>query len=164
MATWKWIPNYEGKYMISDEGDVRSVAREAPRRDGTTRIVHEKILRPSYHKAGYPQVVLCKNGKTKSWPVHKLMAITWLGHVPSGFDEVVDHIDNNPKNNNLSNLQITTHSHNCTKDKNPRGYSYHKKNGTYVVSYTRNKKRTYVGSFETETEARAAYLKAISEI
>lgn len=109
---WKEIPDFDGRYAISTNGEVHDIKRNV-------------IIKP--HMSGvkrrnYPQVTLYKkeNGVTTKHTkrVHSLMAITYLGHVYDGNrKKVVDHIDNDPLNNNLDNLQIVSMKINNTKDK-----------------------------------------------
>jgi hypothetical protein len=105
---WKEVPGFNGRYAISIYGEVHDVSRN-------------NIIKP--HMSGvlrrnYPQVTLynkLQSGEiikhTKR--VHSLMAITFLGHNYDGSrNMVVDHIDNNPMNNNLTNLRIVTAAEN----------------------------------------------------
>lgn len=75
------------------------------------------ILRRYYNSSGY-ETVSMKNNDNKWMPimVHQLMAICFLEHIPNGQTIVVDHIDNNKKNNNLSNLQLITQRQNSNKE------------------------------------------------
>lgn len=68
---------------------------------------------------GYPKVLLYKNGKPESFYVHVLVAKTFIPN-PDG-KLVVNHIDNNNKNCDISNLEWVTHSENSIK------YHQHKK-------------------------------------
>ena len=58
----------------------------------------------------YQHVVLCFHGKRIRKRVHRLMAEAFFDNCP-----VVDHIDNNRSNNELSNLMPITHSENIRK-------------------------------------------------
>lgn len=58
----------------------------------------------------YQHVVLHLHGKKIRKRVHRLMAEAFFGNCP-----VVDHIDNNRSNNELSNLRPITHSENIRK-------------------------------------------------
>jgi hypothetical protein len=109
---WKLIPNTNSRYKISNCGQVYDIK-------------NDRIIRPhmsGVERRNYPQVTLYvrKDGvllkKTKR--VHSLMAMTFLNFEYNGSrDFVVDHIDNNPLNNNLKNLQIVSMQINNTKDR-----------------------------------------------
>lgn len=61
-------------------------------------------------KTGYQRVTLCVNGITTRKLVHRMVAETFLSK-PAGKD-FINHIDNNPSNNLLGNLEWCTHSEN----------------------------------------------------
>lgn len=74
------------------------------------------------HKQGYKKLKydVCKNGycrvmyKRKHYFVHRLVYSAWNKNTLfDGF--VIDHIDNNPSNNNFENLQATTQSENIKR-------------------------------------------------
>jgi hypothetical protein len=110
---WKDIPNYEGCYQVSNLARVKSLAR----RNGK-RVVVEKILRTFLTESRkYISVSLSLNGKLKLFSVHQLVAMAFLNHKPNGNTLVVDHIDGDKLNNNLSNLRVITHSQNLTNIK-----------------------------------------------
>ena len=155
---YKDIPNYEGHYQVSNLGNVKSV-----------KLKKEKILKCSYTKTGYGFVNLCLNNKVTLRQVHQLMAMAFLNHKPCGHNLVVDHIDNNPSNNKLENLQIITHRKNTSKDK--KGYSskyigvsWHKPTKKWVVMIRIKDKHKNLGYFEDEYEAHLAYQKELKQI
>jgi hypothetical protein len=100
MEKFKGIPNYKGLYQVSNLGRVKSLKRKNVRMN--------RFLKPSLHK-GYFKVTLCENGQQKAFDIHQLVAMAFLNHKPNNYLLVVDHIDNNPLNNNVENLQIITH-------------------------------------------------------
>ena len=71
MTMFKDITNYEGRYKVSENGNVKSVERMVKCRGGKTRIIKERILRPNCGPNGYLYVVLSKNGKAKTYEIHK---------------------------------------------------------------------------------------------
>jgi hypothetical protein len=93
------FPNYE----ISNFGKVKNV------KSG-------KILTNVISKRGYFVVKLVNGPVRKTKTIHRLLGIYFLNSSIDG-NFIVDHIDNNPLNNNLSNLQITTKRINSTKDR-----------------------------------------------
>lgn len=158
---WKDIPGYEGMYQASNSGKIKSVSRRAKHHLGGTRFVRERILKPS-NAGGYRNVVLSKDGEKKTFGVHQLVAMAFLEHEPNrAAGLVVDHIDNDASNNNLSNLQVITHRQNCYKDKHLPGTYYHKTNDKWCAYKKVDGKTKYLGSFNTQEEANRAYLESI---
>lgn len=106
---WKDVPNYEGLYQVSNYGRVRSLERVVTTKSGWTFRVNGRILKPTVKKRGYMDIILCKNSKKKHYYVHRLVAIAFLD---GDVKEEVNHIDMNPSNNNLDNLEWVTSSEN----------------------------------------------------
>jgi len=76
----------------------------------------------------------------------------------SGADDCIDHKDRNKLNNSVANLRITTqqgNNHNQTKAK---GYSLDKHKKKWKAQIGLNSKRIHLGYYDTEAEARQAYL------
>ena len=71
----------------------------------------EKVLKPGKDKDGYFQVVLSKNGETKTCRVHRLVAQTFIPN-PENLPEV-NHIDEDKTNNRVDNLEWKSHRDNC---------------------------------------------------
>ena len=94
LEIWKDIPDYEGLYQASNMGNIRSIARK-----------HTKggILRYSMGSGGYKQLVLCKNGKPRTYMIHRLIAKTFLTN-DNNLKEI-NHKDENKLNNCLENLE-----------------------------------------------------------
>jgi hypothetical protein len=90
MSTWRDIPGYEGKYEVSDHGEVRNK-------------LSGYIMKPN-PRIGYCTVQLYANGKSSGFAVHCLVALAFLGERHIGSDgcyQVVNHIDGNKRNNRL---------------------------------------------------------------
>jgi hypothetical protein len=166
-----WIPikGYEGMYQISTLGRVKSLKRVIKTSIGVLRPLKAKILRLLNENHNYLTVTLSKNGTSKIFRVHQLIAITFLKHKPNGHALVVDHIDNNKLNNNLENIQVITTRQNISKDMRGcsskyTGVCWHKINEKWESKITINKKRKFLGYFFSEIEASKAYQKALKEI
>lgn len=106
---WRDIVGYEGLYQISNEGKVKSLARDVEWR-GTIRHQPEQIKKLSPDRDGYLLVGLSKDGKPKSCKVHRLVASAFIEN-PDGLPEV-NHIDENKTNNSVENLEWVTHKEN----------------------------------------------------
>lgn len=103
---WKDIKDYEGYYQISDFGRVKSVERTD--RNGVHR--PERILKQCERGNGYLSVHLSKDMISKWFSVHRLVAEAFIPHCEDTY--IVNHIDNDPQNNNVSNLEWTTYKGN----------------------------------------------------
>ena len=88
---WKDIKNYEGLYQVSNWGRVKSLG------NGKSNNSKEKILKPFKDAGGYLVVKLYKDGKTKCFKVHRLVAETFI--LNSDNFPCVNHKDENKKNN-----------------------------------------------------------------
>lgn len=96
---YKDIPGYEGKYQVSNLGNVRSLNYQ-----NTKKI---KILCPVNHHGGYQIIHL---GTSKIKMVHTLVAEAFIEN-PEG-KKYVNHIDGNKHNNKVSNLEWVTSKEN----------------------------------------------------
>lgn len=106
MEVWKDIENYNGIYQVSDLGRVRSLNRK----DTLGRKWQGKILAPKTKHNGYKSVNLNKDGKQKTFLVHRLVALSFIenpGHLPE-----INHIDENKDNNSVDNLEWVSHIQN----------------------------------------------------
>lgn len=148
---FKDIPSYEGVYQVSNLGRVKSF------------IGREKFLKPINKGGGYMRVVL----KKKKFYVHRLVANVFLNYNFDNNDYVIDHIDNNPSNNRLDNLQLITHRENCSKDKvgytsKYVGVSWDDNNKKYHANIYFNGKTKWLGMFNCEKKAAQHYKKALN--
>lgn len=105
METWKWIPDYEDYYQVSDLGNVRSVTRRVGR-----RLLRGGPLKPGPSGAGYLQISLSREGVVKRFDIHRLVLRTFLGEPAKG--QQACHENGNQTDNRLSNLRWDTPSAN----------------------------------------------------
>lgn len=156
MEIFKDIKGYEGVYQISNLGRVRRINKKG------FNYLNGKI---DYH--GYRRVKLSVNGSYEDYKVHQLMAINFLNHKPCGMNRVVDHIDNNKLNNNISNLQIVSVRENNSKGKKSTskytGVNWDKSSEKWKAQISINKVKTSLGYFDCEKKAHEAYLKALKD-
>ena len=95
---WKDIKDYEGLYKVSNYGEVYSVKRG-------------RCLNPREAGGGYLRVQLSKNGKITQPSVHRLVLMNFTQK--SEWKDIPNHLDFNPKNNKLDNLEWATRSENA---------------------------------------------------
>ena len=107
---WKDIPNFEGLYQVSNLGRVKSLERFRKGANGSLVLVKEKILKPVISHNGYYIVCLHKQSIQKSYYIHRLVFEAFNGQIPEGYE--INHLDERPVNNALSNLSLVTHREN----------------------------------------------------
>ena len=155
---WKDIPNYEGVYQVSNLGRVKSLLFNK-----------EKIRKISLDNKGYASIALHNKNIKRKFKIHQLISMAFLGHIPCGHKLVIDHINNNPLDNSIKNLQIISTRENCSKDKINKsskytGVTWSKKCNKWLASIRISDKRKHLGSFSNEYDAHLAYQKALSEL
>lgn len=91
--TWKPILDYEGVYEASNLGRIR-------------RVETGLVLSPGRDYEGRANLALCVNGNKQQYSVHFLVAGAFLGRRPK--DMVINHINNDPGDNRVLNLEYTT--------------------------------------------------------
>lgn len=131
---FKKIPEFPN-YLVSNLGRVCSI------RNGIREF---KKLRPCSGREEYLNVTLWDKGIKKKICIHNLVAKIFIGEVPEGY--IVDHIDNNPSHNYVTNLQIIAlkentqkaakHSYNMTiASKVKGGFKYDLRVAAYIKRY-----------------------------
>lgn len=110
--TWRAIPGFEGSYEASDLGRIRSIDRLVLCKDGRLFYSRGRVLRQGLMPDGHLNVGLGKKAGTKS--VHILVLLAFKGERPSWLES--RHLDGDPGNNRLSNLEYSTRSRN-TQDR-----------------------------------------------
>lgn len=106
---WKQIPNYPW-YMASDAGRIKSVNREVFRSDGKKQTFKEKILATPEDGNGYPCVNLSNDQGRRTFRVHRVVLVAFVGECPHGFDGC--HNNGDPSDCRLENLRWDTHKSN----------------------------------------------------
>lgn len=98
---WRDIPNYEGRYLISNQGRVKSLVCNS----------HQNPILSPHIRNGYLEVGLIDSNKRRTCVgIHRLVCSAFHGLIPSGMQ--VNHIDGNKLNNAPDNLEIVTPSQN----------------------------------------------------
>lgn len=158
---WRDIPDYEGLYQASSLGRVKSVERYS--RGNRRYKIEETILSQVFGRGNYLFVSLNKNGSRKTLFVHKIIAMTFLGHKRCGYKEIVNHIDFNITNNCINNLELVS-ARKSSLHKRKKGNGKSKfagvcvtSSGKYSAHVTQNGKKKYIGAFENEIDAKNAY-------
>ena len=171
-----WKPILNLPYEISNLGTVRRSADAPYKHKG------KSFVKPYINNKGYLCINLYKNSKVYKYQIHRLLAIYFIPN-PQGLNEI-NHIDGNPLNNSLSNLEWCTHKYNmqhawdtglhknyhvCASVKRKGstskylGVSWSKERKKWCAYVTYNKKHYGIGRFTNEVDAAKAYDKFIIE-
>lgn len=165
---WKDIPGYKGYYACSNMGKVKSIERITTSTLGRVRKFPSRLMSHNLNK-GYPKVSLSKKGVEKTYPIHKLVAMTFLDHKPNGHKIVVNHINFIRTDNRLENLELITARENSNQKHLPSssdyvGVHWHKNQKKWVSHIVHKGERYHLGSFNNELEAVEYYNNALKSI
>lgn len=109
MTEWRAIPGYEGRYEISDDGRVRSLARRCLTGRGDRAVPARE---PRLKGVGaYLGVMLSASGAKATRLVHDLVLSAFVGPRPDA--EQARHLNGNARDNRLSNLSWGTAAENA---------------------------------------------------
>lgn len=107
-------------YYVTEEGEIYSS-------------YSNKYLKKDLDKDGYERVSLQTiEGKRKSYRVNRIVALTYIKNINNY--PVVNHIDNNKRNNKVDNLEWTTVQQNTILGYQNNNYHYTKKIGVYDLN------------------------------
>lgn len=123
---WNPVKGYEGLYEVSSFGRVRSLSY---RQTGEIR-----VLNLYKNDSGYLLIKLFKSGKGKAYQVHRLVAIAFIHNWCN--EPQVNHIDENPKNNHVENLEWCSANYNINYG--TRNKRSAKSRSKTVLQFTKN--------------------------
>lgn len=164
MEIWKDVVGYEGYFMVSESGKVKSLPREVVKRDGRNFFMKEGKVLNTFLTKGYKRVALRNGSEQRKFTVHRLVAEAFIPKEVGR--DFVNHLDGNRLNNHYSNLEwVSMIENNChrfdkTKTTTPyTGVSWIKAKQRYVATMCINKKQKTIGHFLTAEDAYAARCK-----
>lgn len=104
MEIWKDIEGYEGRYLISNKGRVKSLY------DRCKAMAKDSIMATKLCK-GYPAVNMYNDKLIKkTLLIHRMVAKAFIPNTDN--KPLVNHIDGNKRNPEVSNLEWSTYSEN----------------------------------------------------
>lgn len=103
---WVDVIGFEGLYAVSNKLRVKSYKRKGI----NGYAIHDKILRAGKHSGGYAKFTFCKDGNFHYFNRHRLVATAFI---PNPLNlPCINHIDNDPTNDAIENLEWCTFRHN----------------------------------------------------
>jgi len=117
----------------------------------------KRYLKPSLNTNGYYRMTLCTNGVEKRIYLHRLLALHYISN-PHNYP-LIDHIDRDPLNNDISNLRWATQSINMGNATIRRDNTSGHKKIYYMKRDNKWKFSTYISrakkckTFTTKTDA-----------
>ena len=136
--TWKDVKGFEGLYRVSNFGRVLSL--------NYRNCGYSKLLTPKCNNSKRLWVELSKNNVKKQFLIHRLVAIAFIPN-PNEYPQI-NHIDENPQNNRVDNLEWCTQEYNIKyylerhtpEERISKRYSekYKQRNNMKVNQYTLN--------------------------
>jgi hypothetical protein len=158
---WKDVIGFEGLYMVSSLGQVKSLKRTFERPyQGKIRMktINERILKPHIGKTGYCYINLKNKENSIHATIHRLVAKAFL--INLGNKPQVNHINGVKTDNRLENLEWVTTSENgihayaigLRKPANKRGSDH--KNSIPISQFSINGEwiRDWAGSMEVQRQ------------
>lgn len=136
--SWRDIAGYEGKYQVSNLGNVRALDFH---REGKIETLRQKKC-----KDGYYQVALSKDCKAKYFRVHRLVAQAFISNPEN--KPLINHINGIKTDNMAENLEWCTlleNKHHAIatgleknlghENHNSKAVAQYDKNGVFIKAY-----------------------------
>lgn len=140
ITEWRPVKGYEGLYIVSNMGEVKSLPRKVAMNDKGKEIKAFRpgvLLKQCVSNSGYKQVRLYRDGVGKPILVHRLVAMAFI---PNPWDlPQVNHKDENRLNNRVENLEWCSAKYNGSYGERPSKYmrkvSQYTLSGVKVATY-----------------------------
>jgi len=108
VEVWKDVVGFEEQYQVSSFGTVRSKDRTRLSKGGCIAPIKGRIRKPKIGKTGYQILSFCKDAIKTHPSVHRIVATAFIPNTED--KETVNHIDGVKINNNVYNLEWSTHT------------------------------------------------------
>jgi hypothetical protein len=160
------VINDSERWQVVDGYDNYSVSTfERIRNDETNKILKQGTDDNGYYRIG----LYINKDKQKRVSIHRLVAVAFIANPLN--KPFVDHMDNNRKNNDVSNLRWATKSENgmnmSKKKSNTSGITgvfWNKGHNKWQAQITIDGFKKNLGCFNTIEEAKESRIKAVNEL
>ena len=105
-------------------------------------------------KGGYRRIAINK----RKYQAHRLLWIYHYGSIDKDLD--IDHINGDKRDNSIENLRLITHQENHFNRTTAKGYCWNKAAKKWRAQIQVDYKKITLGFYNTEQDARNAYLQA----
>jgi hypothetical protein len=146
---WVKTNEYDYNYYFSNMGRIK---------------LGDKIIKQYLDRNFYCLCSLKINGKPKLFRIHRIIAKCFIENKYNKAQ--INHINSNPKDNRIENLEWVSNSENnihkfLNKNKSSIyvGVTYCKRDKKWLAQIQINKKKIRIGYFNTELEAHESYLE-----
>lgn len=139
---WKTIEDYPN-YMVSNMGRVKAI--------NWNRENKEKEIKPYTTYKGYLRLRLCKNGKSKQFQIHRLVAQAFIPNPEN--KPYIDHINTDRTDNRAENLRWVTNKENCNNPISKKHYSNGNKNKNNIPILQFDKNMNFIKKWESLADA-----------
>lgn len=138
LEIWKDVEGYEEYYEVSNFGEVKSKDRWRDNGRGGY-LQKSKVMTKSPTSTGYFKIGFVKNKIRKEFKIHRLVAIAFIPNPKN--KPFINHIDGNPLNNHVSNLEWCTPSENVqhSYETGLRETNFHKYLDNIIKEYVEEK-------------------------
>ncbi|HZK70128.1 MAG TPA: NUMOD4 domain-containing protein [Clostridia bacterium] len=100
---WRDVKGFEEYYQISNLSSLKSENRVVKHKSSEFLTLKEHTIKQATNNHGYKYANLCKNAKAKKYLTHRLVASAFIENLNN--KPHINHIDCNPQNNNVENLE-----------------------------------------------------------
>lgn len=110
---WRSVFGFEGLYIVSSMGIIKSVDRFVKGKKNSKRLIKGKVIKTGKSNVGYILVALSKEGKGKTYSVHKIVARAFPDICGEWFEGAeINHLNEDKTDNRAINLRLCTRSEN----------------------------------------------------
>lgn len=159
---WRPVKDFEGRYEVSNDGQIRSLDVVLSCRGTGTRVHKGKILPQRANCKGYITVNLCKDSRMHTKLVHRLVAEAFVDNEFS--KDQVNHIDRDITNNAASNLEWVTDDENKEHSRIAVGGTQRPKKKVVVTEIATGKDFSFDGLREAERTLNLDHKSALNVV